>query len=426
MIRAVLALAALGLSLPLHAQTADEVSAAERARFGNGELRRGADGNNPDAPNYANFDEANVGDLQPPPLFASDADATPAGWPARRAELARLVEDEFVGRIPEAAKDLRVVWSSEEEPGGGTHLVGQVMAPDGRMGPTIDAVVTMPPGATGPVPVVIEYAYMLPPGFVIPPSMMPRRSVREVALERGWAHVAYRATLLQADDLAKLQDGVIGLTRFPREEHDWGALRAWGWGASRLRERLAMDPRIAGDRISLAGHSRFGKAVLAAAAFDHEFADALVSSSGAGGAKLMRRDLGERIENMADPYASIWYAPRIRHYAGKATVADWPVDAHMMIALRAPRPLFVASGLASEGDAWVDPRGQWLAVGLAQPAWELQGLPVPSESEQPAPLGRDQALFPLGWYQHDQGHVMTPAVDAFIDHANAFAPQEDN
>ena len=419
MMRLAFAMAALALSAPLHAQTSDEVSAAERARFGHGELRPGADGNNPQAPNYANFDEAKVGDLQLPPLITSPAQASPEGWPARREEIARLVEDEFVGRIPEAAAELRVVWSAQPEDDGGTHLVGQIASPHGHMGPAIDAVVTLPPGASGPVPAIIEYSYIWPPGFRMP-GPAPR-SMKDVALERGWAHVAYRPTLLQADDLAKLADGVIAQARFPREENDWGALRAWGWGASRLREHLAADPRIAGDRISLAGHSRFGKAVLVAAAFDHDFADALVSSSGAGGAKLMRRDLGERLENMADPYASIWYAPRIRYYAGKASVADWPVDAHMLMALRAPRPLFVATGLASEGDAWVDPRGQWLAVQLAQPAWDALGQPVP-RTGQPLPLSREQARYPLAWYQHDQGHVMTPAAEAFIDHAEAFAP----
>ena len=409
--------AALLPAAPALAQTSDEVSAEERARFGHGELRSGADGNNPEAPNYANFEEDRVGELVPPPLFASPADATPVGWPARRAALASLVEDEFVGRIPDAAQDLRIVWSSEPE-AEGTHIVGQLVAPDGRMGPVIDGVLSLPPG-TAPVPVVIEYSYIWPPGFRF--SGPPSPNLRDAALARGWGHFAYRPTLLQADDLAQLADGVIGIAGMPRAENDWGALRAWGWGASKLREHLSANPRVDGNRISLAGHSRFGKAVLVAAAFDHQFADALVSSSGAGGAKLMRRDFGERLENMADPYASIWYAPRIRHYAGRASVADWPVDAHMLIALRAPRPLLVATGLASEGDGWTDPRGQWLATELAQPAWEALGQSVP-RTAQPRPLSLEQAHTPLGWYQHDRGHVMYPAFDTFFDHAERFAP----
>ena len=417
MIRSALAACMLlAAAMPGAAQTSAEVSAQERARFSHGELRPGADGNDPQAPNRANFDPAKVGTLAPPPLFLSSADGTRAGWSARADAIRTMVEDEFVGRIPAQAADLRIVWTSQRE-GSGDNLVGQLIGPAGRMGPVIDGVLSLPPG-TAKVPVVIEYSYIWPPGFRLPGPPAP--TLREVALAHGWGHFAYRPTLLQADDLARLSEGVIGLAKYPREEHDWGALRAWGWGASRLREHLSANPRIDSTRISLAGHSRFGKAVLVAAAFDHGFADALVSSSGAGGAKLMRRDFGERMENMADPYASIWYAPRIRHYAGRAGIADWPVDAHMLIALRAPRPLLVATGLASEGDGWTDPDGQWIATTLAQPAWEVLGRPVP-RTGLPHPLSLEQAHFPLGWYQHDMGHVMYPAFGAFFDHADRFA-----
>src|SRR5690606_21900260 len=151
-----------------------------------------------------------------------------------------------------------------------------------------------------------------------------------------------RPQLLQADNAADMSKGVIGLARWPREKTDWGALRAWAWGASQLREELAGDPRVDRNRISLQGHSRFGKGVLVAAAFDHAFADANVSSSGAGGAKLMRREFGERWENMAGSGAFHWYTPNIMTYAsGGRDTGDLPVDAHSLIALRAPRPLFV-------------------------------------------------------------------------------------
>ncbi len=400
---------------PLAAQDSGAVSAAERARFGHGNLRPGADGNDPSSPRYANFDEAKAGDLAPPPLFAAPEDATPAGWPARRAELARMVEDEWVGRIPPAADALTVDWEREVTPEGGEHWIGRV-GPDG--GPVVDGVLTLPEQSAGPVPVVIEYTYVWPPGFRF--RGPPPPSLRDAALARGWGHVAYRPTLLQADDLGKIADGVIGLAGWPRAERDWGALRAWGWGASRLRERLAADPRIDGSRVALAGHSRFGKAVLVAAAFDHGFADALVSSSGAGGAKLMRRDFGERIENMADPYASIWYAARIRHYAGRASVADWPVDAHMLIALRAPRPLLIATGLAEQGDGWTDPHGQWLATLAAREAWRAAGAETFAATGRPEP-GSGPVDTPLAFLQHGEGHVMWPAYDAFLAHAERFA-----
>ena len=411
----------LGLlaAAPLAAQDSGAVAAAERARFGHGELRPGADGNDPSSPRYANFDEAEVGDLAPPPLFADPADALPEGWPGRRAEIARLVENEWVGRIPPGAAELTIDWTRDIDADGSEHWRG-LLAPGDTEGPAIDAVVTLPEG-TGPVPVVIGYTYIWPPGFRLPGP--PQPSLREAALARGWGHVAYRPTLLQADDLGKISEGVIGLAGWPRGEHDWGALRAWGWGASRLREALGVHPRIDAQRIALAGHSRFGKAVLVAAAFDHAFADALVSSSGAGGAKLMRRDFGERIENMADPYASIWYAPRIRHYAGRASVADWPVDAHMLIALRAPRPLMIATGRAEQGDGWTDPHGQWLATLSARAAWRVTGAEIFAQAERPEP-GSGPVEAPLAFWQHGEGHVMWPAYQPFFDHAERFATPE--
>jgi len=422
---------ALGLAAPapLPAQsapatTADEVHRAERERFGFGELRPGASGD-PASPNAANADEAKAGTPALPPLFASEAQREPAAWPQRRAELARLIEDHWVGRVPEAARDLRVVWRKERvaSPPGtvAEHWIGQPVAPDGRMGPTIDATISFPAAPAG-VPALIDYAYVWPGGRV--PDFGGPRPPDPVATahRHGFAHVAFRPQLLQADSAATMEQGIIGLVRWPRERHDWGALRAWAWGASRLREELARDPRIDGERIALQGHSRFGKAVLVAAAFDHGFADANVSSSGAGGAKLMRRDFGETWENLASSGAFHWFTPNaMRYAAGGRSVADLPVDAHMLIALRAPRPLFVTSGTAEKGDSWVDPTGMWLAVQEAQPAWTLHDAQAPA-GPMPPPGNDSQAGFPLGWYQHREGHIPWPGTGEFYEHQARFAP----
>ncbi len=415
---------ALIMGMPVWGQTAEDVHAAERARFGFGELRPGADGD-PNSPRAANSDESRIVPSALPPLFASSTPPSPEEWPARRAELVRLVEDNWVGRIPEVVAQFRVVWSkqpAETAQRGATaeQWIGQVIAPDGRMGPAIDAIVTFPRDAES-APALIDYSYIWPggrtPSFAGPP---PPDGVA-MALGRGFAHVAYRPQMLQADTAAQMQQGVIGLARWPRERHDWGALRAWAWGASRLREELARDPRVDGDRISLQGHSRFGKGVLVAAAFDHAFADANVSSSGAGGAKLMRRDFGERWENMASSGAFHWYTPNVMAYArGDQTTANLPVDAHTLIALRAPRPLFVTSGVAEKGDAWVDPTGMWQAVRAAQPAWAVFGTPVPTD-RMPEPGADPDAAYRLGWYQHTEGHVPWPGYAEFYEHEARFA-----
>ncbi|WP_305095825.1 glucuronyl esterase domain-containing protein [Croceibacterium aestuarii] len=421
--RALIAALAL-LAAPAAAQTAADLHAAERERFGYGELRAGADGNNPDALNAANYDEAEVGDLPLPPLFTADAQRTPAGWPIRRAELARLVEDNWTGRIPENVASFRLVWRKEVVARSSDRTVeqwiGQVVAPDGAMGPTVDATITFPPGK-GHAPALISYSYIWPGGRVPDFGGAPPPDAVSQALRHGFAYVEYRPQLLQPDTAATMADGIIGLARWPRAEHDWGALRAWAWGASRLREELAHDPRIAAKHISLTGHSRFGKAVLVAAAFDPQFADAHVSSSGAGGAKIMRRDFGERWENLVGSGEFHWLTPAAMRYAQAGhSVAELPVDAHMLIALRAPHPLLVTSGRADKGDAWVDPRGMWLATMAARPAWALYGSGTP-DGAMPPPLGSADEDFPLGWYQHDQGHVPWPAYEAFYRHEARFA-----
>ncbi len=386
-------------------------------------MRRGADGD-ASSPFAANADEAKVGNAALPPLFASSTAPTPEQWGARRQELIRLVEDNWVGRIPEVVAQFRVVWSKQPVEGAAgaaaEHWVGEVVAPDGRKGPTIDATVTFPASADG-APALIDYTYVWPggrtPSFGGPP---PPDGVA-LALLHGFAHVAYRPQLLQADNGGEMVRGVIGLARWPREKPDWGALRAWAWGASQLREELARDPRVNGERISLQGHSRFGKGVLVAAAFDLAFADANVSSSGAGGAKLMRRDFGERWENMASSGAFHWYTPNVMAYArGDQSTANLPVDAHTLIALRAPRPLFITSGVAAKGDAWVDPRGMWQAVRAAQPAWLLFGSAVPNDT-MPEPGADQDSMYKLGWYQHTEGHVPWPGYGEYFEHEERFA-----
>ncbi|GAA0277477.1 hypothetical protein GCM10009127_17830 [Alteraurantiacibacter aestuarii] len=421
-------------ALPVLAQvtpqvTAEDVHRAERAQFGFGDLRAGADGNNPDAANAANSNEMLVGNYVLPPLFENARQQTPAGWPARRAELARMVEDNWVGRIPAVVDDFRIEWDKVPVVTASlVHLLndnfvedwtGRIVTSDGRSGPVISARIYLAKH-NRPRPAIINYTYVWPGGVTPNFGGTPAPDAIRQALDNGWVYVEYRPQMLQADNGAQMEQGIIGLARWPRQQYDWGALRAWGWGASQLREELSRDPRISPSRISLTGHSRFGKGVLVAAAYDLEFADAHVSSSGAGGAKLMRRDFGERWENLAASGEFHWFTPNIMNFArDPLSVDDLPVDAHMLIALRAPRPLFITSGLAEKGDSWVDPAGMWTAFMLAQPAWEVFGASLPPFG-MPVPESREQMPYPLGWYQHGEGHVPWPAYDEFYEHAERF------
>ncbi|MBO0750378.1 MAG: hypothetical protein J2O44_08125, partial [Porphyrobacter sp.] len=224
--RAILAAAlALAAALPAIAQqaaqkgpTAEDIHEMERQRFGFGSLQPGRDSDQK-SPRAANFDEAKVGNLEPPPLFASSVDATKAGWVRRRAALARLIEDNWVGRVPAAASKLKVVWrkeKGEDRKGYPTEQwIGQILAPDGRSGPTIDATITFPKHPRR-VPALIDYTYIWPPGFTLKlPGPPPPDTTKEV-LDAGWAQVAYRPQLIQADNAAQMQQGIIGLVHWPR------------------------------------------------------------------------------------------------------------------------------------------------------------------------------------------------------------------
>src|SRR5690606_26203035 len=148
----------------------------------------------------------------------------------------------------------------------------------------------------------------------------------------------------------------------PRAPDDWGALRAWAWGASRALDYLEADPAVDARHVGIEGLSRYGKAALLAMAYDTRFAVAFIGSSGAGGAKLRRRDYGERVENLASPAQYHWMAGNFLKYAGPLGWDDLPVDAHELIALCAPRPVFIGAGSEEHESGWVDARGTFLAA----------------------------------------------------------------
>src|SRR5262249_42748300 len=232
---------------------------------------------------------------------------------------------------------------------------------------------------------------------------------------------------------AGLTRGIIGLTNHgrPRKPDQWGALRAWAWGASRGLDDLETGPEVDAKRVGIAGVSRYGKAALVAMAFDKRFAMGLIASSGAGGTKLFRRDFGENLENLATTGGYHWMAGNYMKYSaeessfGRRTAADLPVDAHMTLALCAPRLTFISHGLPERGDAnWLDHQGSFMAAIAAQPVFRLLGQRALGRSEDyttarmPAVnLGTLEGAH--AWRQHDGGHTDGPNVEHFIRWAEA-------
>jgi hypothetical protein len=277
----------------------------------------------------------------------------------------------------------------------------------------------LPAHAEAPVPVILNLSWITPPAsFRLPPEPSP--TWREQILARGWGYAILVPGSVQADTGAGLTRGIIGLCNRgqPRDLDDWGALRAWAWGASRALDWFETEPTIDARRIGIQGHSRYGKAALVAMAYDERFAIGFISSSGQGGAKLHRRDYGEIVENLASSGEYHWMAGNYMKYAGPLTWNDLPVDAHELIALVAPRPVFISSG-AFEGDAWVDARGMFMAAAAAGPVYRLLGARDLGTNEFP-PIETALTDGDIGFRQHSGGHAPGPNWPTFLQFAERY------
>ena len=379
-------------------------------------LRLGVSGD-PNAPNATNYDEAKADPASPlpDPLILREGgkvDTADTWWRRRRAEIVEDFEAEIYGRVPDDVPMPRwtVTDSASETLGNAAavtrHLVGHVA---GAQGATVDILLTLtlPAKAEGPVPVILQLA---------PDAAFRARfpsTWRAQVLAKGWGAAVLDVTSVQPDSGDGLAAGIIGLTAGgkPRGLDDWGALRAWAWGASRVLDYFGTDRAIASARVALQGHSRFGKAALVAMAFDPRFAVAFISSSGAGGAALLRRNYGERIENLAAAGEYHWFDGAFLTYSGPKSASDLPVDAHELIALCAPRPVFIGAG--SKGDNWVDPRGMFLAEVAAGPVYKLLGAGDLGTSVMP-PVGTALTTGALGFRQHELGHTAEPNWPSFL------------
>lgn len=280
------------------------------------------------------------------------------------------------------------------------------------------------PPFLGPLPAA-KKAFPAPPPNADPPA-------HEQLLAAGWGYAAIVPTSIQADNGAGLTKGIIGLANHgqPRKSDDWGALRAWAWGASRGLDYLETLPHLDARKVGIEGVSRYGKAALIAMAFDQRFAVVLVGSSGEGGAKLHRRNFGEAVENLTAAGEYHWMAGNFLKYGasqaafGTKNAGDLPVDAHQLIALCAPRPTFLSYGIPEKGDAkWLDQQGSYMAAVAAGPVFRLLGAKDLGTSgnyrtEKMPPVNRARMDGQLAWRQHDGGHTDGPNWKYFIPWAS--------
>lgn len=392
---------------------------------------------NPKSPNLVNYDEskANPWPNLPNPLALNNGKPvkTASVWQTqRRPQLVELFDREILGRVPTNVPAVRweVVSTTPGTDGGiatiTKKLIGHV---DNSAYPAVtvnvEASLTLPVDAPKPVPVVLEITfenYPQPPNR--PPPAPPEKEPtwKQQVLARGWGYALFYPTTLQADNGAGLTQGIIGLANHgqPRKLDDWGALRAWAWGASRLLDYLATDQAVDSHHVAVEGHSRFGKTALVAMAYDPRFAVAYINSSGAGGANLARRHYGEQLENIAGTGEYHWMAGNYLRYAEaspkEVTPADMPVDSHELIALCAPRPVFIGGGTTEGGDGWADVRGTFLAEVAAGPVYKLLGARDLGTAEFP-PVGTAVISGDLGFRQHPGGHTPIPDFPTFLTFA---------
>src|SRR5579871_4255749 len=425
-------------------------------------LRPGPSGNE-SAPNHANYDEATANpypNLPDPLTLRNGKKVTTAAmwWNQRRPEVVEDFERDVLGRVPKNTP--KVTWEVTKTAQGsvgshpviGKQLLGHVdNASYPEISVDIQMTVVLPANAKERVPVMMMFGGRTIPEVAFPAPVFPGRGAAaprppanadppalEQLIADGWGVATINPTSIQADNGAGLTKGVIGLVNKgqPRKPDDWGALRAWAWGASRGLDYLEIDPAVNARQVAIEGVSRYGKAALVTMAFDTRFAVVLIGSSGEGGAKLHRRNWGEAVENLTATGEYHWMAGNFLKYGaseatfGSKTAGDLPVDAHELIALCAPRLTFVSYGVPEKGDArWLDHQGSFMAAVAAEPVFRLRGAKdqCGTEDYHTAKMPAvNIALMDgqLAWRQHDGGHTDAPNWKYFIPWADRFLHHE--
>jgi hypothetical protein len=414
-------------------------------KLGIKELRRGADGNNKTSPNAANTDETKATPYPklPDPLVFKDGTAvkTADDWKKRRAEIVEEFDREIYGRVPKNVP--KVTWAEKEK---SELKIGEVDVTTRRLIGTVDNSsyphikveielnLTTPTKPAKPVPVMMEFGFAFNRRPGMPPPIRPDapKPWTQQVIEKGWGYAILSPTSVQADsgggsgqlnrgEFQGLTTGIIGLCNKgqSREPEDWGALRAWAWGASRALDHLETEPTVDAKQVGIEGLSRYGKAAIVTMAYDERFAIGFIGSSGQGGAKIMRRNYGEKLENVAGSGEYHWMAGNYIKYAGPKTPEDLPVDAHQLVALCAPRPVFISVGSEKVEGTWIDSKGSFLAAAGAGPVYKLLGKKDLGTTEFPK---QETALVDgeLAYRQHEGGHTVGPNWPTFLTWADKF------
>ena len=399
-------------------------------------------------PAEANYDEAKVGEFKlPDPLILENGepvrDATI--WrEKRRPELVRLFETHVYGRSPGKPETLVFKKTSEDKNALGGRATRREVAisfkKDGS-GPRLNLLLYVPNAATKPVPAFLglnfdgNHTINKDPGISVTTNWVPNRRDKgitdnratletrgastgrweaEKIVEAGYALATMYSGDIDPDFDDGFTNGVHSLFYKPGSKpapDEWGTVATWAWGLSRALDYLQTDQDIDAKKVAVIGHSRLGKAALWAGAADERFAITISNDSGCGGAALSRRIFGETVGRINKSFPH-WFCDNYNKYNDNENAC--PVDQHELIAMMAPRPVYVAS--AAE-DQWADPKGEFLSAKYAHPVYKLlgtEGLPV---GEMPAV---DQPVMgTIGYHIRTGKHDVTAYDwDQYIKFAN--------
>lgn len=388
---------------------------------------------NPQAANAANVDESKASPYTslPDPLQLKNGKKITTSadwWKKRRPQIVEDFDREIYGRVPAKMPGVKweIVRTYDTTIGNikavAKDLLGHV---DNSAYPQIKVDIqlslTVPAGLSRPVPVIMEFSFLFNFRPPVAPGTAASKSWQELLLEKGWGYAIIVPTSYQADNGAGLTQGIIGLVNKgqPRKPDDWGALRAWAWGASRAIDYFETDKSVNAKQIAIEGLSRYGKAAIVTMAYEPRIAIGFIGSSGAGGTKILRRVFGEQVENLASSGEYHWFAGNFIRYAGPLTPNDMPVDAHELVALCAPRPVFISSGSPQVEGQWVDARGMFLGGAYAGPVYELLGKKGLGTMEFP-PMETALTNGDIAFRQHSGGHTTGPNWPTFIEFASRY------
>jgi (4-O-methyl)-D-glucuronate---lignin esterase len=395
-----------------------------------GELPDYPDGENAGIP--VNYTESKVGDYTLPDALtaANGSPVTDAKtWQSkRRPELVKLFEQNEYGRAPAPPQNVRFEVVEEGTAFDGKALRKQLKIHfgDDESSPTLDLLIYLPPDAKGPVPLLLNINFTANNLMVDDPEVkvgriwdrehnrrVPAENGRRFGqlqvlptLARGYGIATFNYADVDPDAPGAIDHGVrrqyLAANETEPAADEWGTIAAWAWGISRAVDYFETDPQIDAQRIAITGVSRLGKTVMWAGANDPRIALVIASCSGEGGAALSRRNYGETIAHLTAPSRYPYqFAKNYAKWAADPNTA--PIDANLLVALIAPRPLLLQTG---DTDKWSDPKGEFLAAVAATPVYELLGKRGIDEPTLPPPgqlVGAD-----LAFYMHDGGHGLVP------------------